>query len=287
MTARTEVIRGPAIMSGGPTVSGTRILAETILSCLKAGFSAEEIFRDYPSLPVDGIDAVSRWAEASYGADWKLAEMPRFSLEHYELDRVLGETDEEYAARLALFVGIGPTAGVPSSEHDEDETSEILAGVRTPIEDATEDHEHIVMNIVGALKPAMDSIGCRTYVPTAVRRDEESKATELRPDILVRRGPVGNRTYIDDPIVVVEVMSSESKPRDERFKHSYYWNLSTIRHIVLVDADRMAVQHDVRTEGGYDRSVLTDPEAVIDLTAVGFSIALEQIYSGAWPTSGF
>ncbi len=34
---------------------------------------AEEIFRDYPSLPVDGIDAVVRWAEATYGPDWKSA----------------------------------------------------------------------------------------------------------------------------------------------------------------------------------------------------------------------
>jgi uncharacterized protein (DUF433 family)/Uma2 family endonuclease len=269
----TEVIRDQAIMNGEPTVSGTRILAATIVSYLRHGFSPEEIFRDYPSLPVDAIDTVARWAEATYGADWR---MPPFSLKYYELDRVPDETDEESAARRALFEGIGD----PSSEHDGDERFEILAGVRTPIEDATENHEHIVMNIVGALKPAMDRIGCRTYVRMAVRRDEESRATELRPDILVRRGPVGDRTYIDDPIVVIEVMSSGSKPRDERLKHSYYWNLPTIRHIVLVDAERMAVQHDVRTDGGYDRSILTDSEVVIDLTAVGFSIALKEVYSG-------
>jgi len=108
-TIHTEVIRDPAIMSGEPTVSGTRILAETILSYLKAGFSAEEIFRDYPSLPVDGIDAVSRWAEATYGLDWRFRGMPPFSLEHYELDRVPGETDEEYALRRSMFEDARPT----------------------------------------------------------------------------------------------------------------------------------------------------------------------------------
>jgi uncharacterized protein (DUF433 family) len=45
-------------------VSGTRILAETIVNYLRSGAPAAEIFRDYPSLPVDGIDAVARWAEA-------------------------------------------------------------------------------------------------------------------------------------------------------------------------------------------------------------------------------
>lgn len=280
MTNRTEVVRDPAIMSSEPTVSGTRILATTILGYLRRGSSAEEIFRDYPSLPVDGIDAVRRWAEAMYGVDWKTPDMPPFSLEHYELDRDPDETDEEYAARRAMFEGIGRTSDRGSSECDEDRRFEILDGVGTPLEDATENHEQIVMNIVGALKPAMDRIGCRTYVRMAVRRGDSSPVTELRPDILVRRGPVGDRTYVDDPIVVIEVMSPGSKPRNERLKHSFYRDMPTVRHIVLVDAERLTVQHDVRTERGYDRSILTDPEAVIDLTAVGFSISLEEVYSG-------
>jgi uncharacterized protein (DUF433 family) len=54
-------------------VKGTRILAETILGYLRAGHSPQAIFQDYPSLPVDGIDAVARWAEKTYGTDWKSA----------------------------------------------------------------------------------------------------------------------------------------------------------------------------------------------------------------------
>lgn len=76
-------------------------------------------------------------------------------------------------------------------------------------------------------------------------------------------------------------MSAGSKARDERLKHSFYCYMPTIRHIVLVDAERMRVQHDVLTEGGYDRSILTDPGSVIDQTAVAFSIALERAYSGS------
>jgi uncharacterized protein (DUF433 family) len=46
-------------------------LTETILGYLRADYSPQAIFEDYPSLPVDGIDAVARWAETTYGADWK------------------------------------------------------------------------------------------------------------------------------------------------------------------------------------------------------------------------
>jgi len=69
----TEVVTDPAVMSGDPVVHGTRILAETIVSYLRSGYSPREIFEDYPSLPSDGIDAVVRWAETTYGPGWKTA----------------------------------------------------------------------------------------------------------------------------------------------------------------------------------------------------------------------
>jgi uncharacterized protein (DUF433 family) len=71
-----EVVSDPTVMSGEPVVRGTRILAATILSYLRSECPAEQIFRDYPSLPVDGIAAVVRWAEATYGPDWKSADAP-------------------------------------------------------------------------------------------------------------------------------------------------------------------------------------------------------------------
>ena len=61
-----EVVSDPEIMGGRPTVSGTRILAETILLYIKDGAGVEEIVGDYPSLPLGGIDAVTRWAR-NYG----------------------------------------------------------------------------------------------------------------------------------------------------------------------------------------------------------------------------
>jgi uncharacterized protein (DUF433 family) len=66
-----EIVSDPSVMGGAPVVRGTRVQAETILTYLRAGHSNREIFEDYPSLPVDGIDAAIAWAEATYGPDWK------------------------------------------------------------------------------------------------------------------------------------------------------------------------------------------------------------------------
>ena len=57
-----EISSNPDILGGTPCVRGTRVPAETIVAYLRAGRSDREIFRDYPSLPLDGIEAVRRWA---------------------------------------------------------------------------------------------------------------------------------------------------------------------------------------------------------------------------------
>ena len=71
----SEIITDPSVMSGEPVVCGTRILAGTIAAYLKAGRTPREIFEDYPTLPVDGIDAVERWAKTIYGQDWRANEI--------------------------------------------------------------------------------------------------------------------------------------------------------------------------------------------------------------------
>lgn len=68
---KAEIVSDPGVMSGEPVVRGTRVPAETVIAYLRAGHSAKEIFEDYPTLPVDGIDAVVAWAERRYGKDWR------------------------------------------------------------------------------------------------------------------------------------------------------------------------------------------------------------------------
>jgi uncharacterized protein (DUF433 family) len=60
-----EVTSNPDIMGGMPCVRGTRVPAMTIVASLRSGYPDREIFRDYPSLPPDGVVAVRAWAIAN------------------------------------------------------------------------------------------------------------------------------------------------------------------------------------------------------------------------------
>ena len=66
-----EIVSDPSVMGGMPVVRGTRVPAATIVAYLREGWSPEQIFVDYPSLPVDGIDAVIAWADETLGPDWR------------------------------------------------------------------------------------------------------------------------------------------------------------------------------------------------------------------------
>ena len=70
---RSEVVRDPSVMSGDPVIRGTRIPAMTIVAYLQAGHSHREIFEDYPTMPVDGVNSVIDWADAELGRDWRRA----------------------------------------------------------------------------------------------------------------------------------------------------------------------------------------------------------------------
>lgn len=67
----SQIVCDPSVMGGRPVVRGTRIPAEIIVAYLRAGRRAQEIFADYPSLPIDGIDAVIAWANDTLGPDWR------------------------------------------------------------------------------------------------------------------------------------------------------------------------------------------------------------------------
>lgn len=60
--ARARVVKTAGVMGGMPCLEGTRVPAETIRQYLIDGYSAAEIYEDYPYLPVGAIEAVIAWA---------------------------------------------------------------------------------------------------------------------------------------------------------------------------------------------------------------------------------
>ncbi|MET7245717.1 Uma2 family endonuclease [Methylobacterium sp. EM32] len=157
---------------------------------------------------------------------------------------------------------------------------ELIDGDVVMMTNPTENHEQIAGNIGAPLKLAMDAQGCRSYQGgMRVQRDEHGQGRDKpKPDIVVRCGPRQNRTFVTDPLVVVEVLSPSTMDRDRGPKLAFYKTLPTLRHIVLVYQDQMRVEHYRREPEGWVCDVLTAPDHALQFEAVAFEIALDRVY---------
>jgi len=157
---------------------------------------------------------------------------------------------------------------------------DLVDGEIVMMSNPTETHAQIAANIGAALKPQMDRRGCRTYLDSIrVQAGHDSNAHDkYKPDVVVRCGPVENRTYITDPVIVVEILSPSTFEHDRGRKLFFYKTLSTVQHVVLVYSDQMRVEHYRRTEDGWRIVVLTRAEQFLELEALAFEMTLGEIY---------
>src|SRR5450432_2041225 len=113
----------------------------------------------------------------------------------------------------------------------DDREFELIDGALAMMVNPTETHEQIASNIGAPLKLAMDRRGCRTYQGgMRVQMDVDSSARDkYRPDVLVRCGASENKTYVTDPIVIVEVLSPSTIDNDRGRKLRFYKDMPTAR----------------------------------------------------------
>ena len=81
----------------------------------------------------------------------------------------------------------------------------------------------------------------------------EIDATTLyEPDALVRCGPPPSPDVmkLNDPIIVVEVLSPSTRGRDNDTKLINYFRLPTVHHYLIIPTDDRAIIHHARNADG-------------------------------------
>lgn len=166
---------------------------------------------------------------------------------------------------------------------DEARLYELVDGVIVMMSNPTEAHEQIAGNIGAPLKLAMDKRNCRTYQGgMRIQLSEKTSGIDkAKPDVMVRcGGAASSRSFITDPLVVVEVLSPSTIDVDRGAKLDFYKIVPTMTHIVLVYQDQMRVEHYRRTPIGFELEVLKKPEDCLEFDSLGFEIDLASVYFG-------
>jgi Uma2 family endonuclease len=143
------------------------------------------------------------------------------------------------------------------------------------------EHKRIVQNVSFALFADFRQRGsnCRPYDETFWLK-RETLDLACFPDVIVPCGtlPPG-ATSLDDPTVLVEVVSKGSAQRDRHEKWVLYNRIPPLKHYVLIERDVVAVDVFDREESGFHlRPRMESLTDVLRLPAIDFEIALSEVY---------
>lgn len=97
------------------------------------------------------------------------------------------------------------------------------------------------------------------------------------PDVVVRSDRLTGQVFTAEPIIAFEVASPSNRRADRLRRLEAYRAAPSLAHYVLIEQSTVCVtRHD--RDAGFEPVVITDPEAALDLPAIGVAIPLADIY---------
>jgi Uma2 family endonuclease len=107
----------------------------------------------------------------------------------------------------------------------------------------------------------------------------EVEDSDYEPDAIVHCGPLDpDGITANSPLVIVEVLSPATSATDRAWKLTEYFKLASLRHYLIIWADKQQVVHHERGETGeIETRIIGGGE--IRLYPPGLVIAVEDIYA--------
>ncbi len=107
---------------------------------------------------------------------------------------------------------------------------------------------------------------------------EDSGVDYYVADLAVSCTPPGDRPWVPDPVLVVEILSPSTRGHDRAVKLPVYRDMASIRHIVLVDGERVHVEYWRRLAALEWRVRDLGPGDELVIEELGIRVPLDELY---------
>jgi Uma2 family endonuclease len=158
---------------------------------------------------------------------------------------------------------------------------EYLGGEVHAMAGATNGHNEIAVNALGALGSQLRGKPCRPFNSnTKVRIDLGTHTRFYYPDVMVVCHPNPRSDHFQDhPVVVIEVTSESTRRTDRGEKAETYMRIPSLRVLLLVEAEMIGVAVWRRgVDGGFAVERYDDLAAVIPLPEIEAEMPLAELY---------
>ena len=175
--------------------------------------------------------------------------------------------------------------------HGGDDRWELVDGAPRMMTRPTLRHQTVVLNAGRALRERLRGGPCRPFIDAMVETGEDRTRV---PDVTVDCGsPDLSTRFADEPTVVIEVLSPSTREFDQFDKHVELRGVASVRHVVLIDSERVRAAVWTRVEpgegdrgGDWKRQQAFDLDASLALTAVGCELPMAELYEDTGLESG-
>lgn len=165
-----------------------------------------------------------------------------------------------------------------TASRPDEERWELIEGVPRLNASPVEQHQLVVMNLVGWLRAEklrkvaswLPLIGVGTVVPA-------SPNSLPQPDAFVKSGSATGRPVTEDALVLFEVLSRSNTKADQAWRRRVYASVPNCQHYVTVSLKAVDVTSFDRSTGWQPRRLRALGDS-LDLPALGVSMPLTDVY---------
>lgn len=159
---------------------------------------------------------------------------------------------------------------------------EYVGGVVYAMAGGRNRHHRIASNIGGMLYTRLRGKPCEYFnSDTKVRCRLPTHTRFYYPDaqVVCRPGPL-DETFQDEPVIIVEVLSTSTRRTDEHEKKDGYLSIGALNVYLLVEQGRALVTVWRRTSSGFIREQWQGLTAAIPLPEIQTTLPLTEVYEG-------
>jgi len=158
---------------------------------------------------------------------------------------------------------------------------ELIGGFPVAMAPGLEDHGVLALRLGARIDAGLaNRRPCRAGSEAGVLHPDRMD-TFFVADVAVTCAPrEARRQYMQDPILLVEVLSPSTERHDRRIKVPAYQRIASVQEILLIDSDnRYAELHRRHGEEWLIQLIIGDA-GVISLASVGIEIPMSELYEG-------
>jgi Uma2 family endonuclease len=158
---------------------------------------------------------------------------------------------------------------------------ELIGGSPVAMAPPAEVHRALAIRLGSRIEAALSRRRpCNAQLEAGVIRPDRAD-TYFEADIAATCTPIeSGRQAIEDPFLIVEILSPSTERHDRRIKLPVYRQIATVQEILFIASDGFYAELHRRSGAQWITEILRGADARLALTSVDIEFALGDLYEG-------